>query len=362
MNFLARFQASLAEHGFTADSAQLHAASRLNDLEERLAAREPTRLSRFWVRLWHRTRQPVVRGIYLWGGVGRGKTLLMDLFAASAPARLRRLHFHHFMHEVHARLRDLRHAAQENPLAFIADEISSDIDVLCFDELFVSDIADAMILGTLFEALSQRGVTLVITSNAPPDQLYKDVLQRNRFLPTIALLEQLTEVVQVDAGVDYRLRRLEREPLYILEDGDSERRLERRFRDLAMADGTVGGTIEVEGRMLPVRRLAAGVVWFDFDVVCRGPRGTDDYIALAHQFHTIILSGVSDLSRDENATRRFIALVDELYDRGVKLLMSTSAPIEALYTGDRLAFEFRRTLSRLTEMQSSDYLQLPHRP
>jgi cell division protein ZapE len=361
VNFTAQFQAALAQHGFTADQTQLYAASRLGDLQERLAAHAARRSPIFWGRLWSHHQRPIVKGVYLWGGVGRGKTMLLDLFAATTQVRVRRSHFHHFMHEVHARLRDLRHSAQENPLTFIAEEISKDIDLLCFDELYVSDIADAMILGTLFEALTQRGVTLVITSNAPPENLYKDGLQRNRFLPTIALLERLTEVVEVDAGIDYRLRRLQREPLYIAEDESSDARLESRFRDLAMTDGIIGGTLDVEGRSLPVRRRHAGIVWFEFDALCRGPRGTDDYIALAHQFHTIVLSGVDDLTADENAARRFIALVDELYDRGVKLLMSTTVPLDRLYQGDRLAFEFRRTLSRLTEMQSSDYLQLPHR-
>jgi cell division protein ZapE len=354
-----RFESLLAEHGFTPDAAQRYAADRLDDLASRLvdSGRRPT--PAFWNRWW---KGPAVatRGIYLWGGVGRGKTMLVDLFAATTGARIQRLHFHHFMQAVHGRLKTLRQSARENPLATVAREFASQISVLCLDELYVSDIADAMILGTLFDAMSTHGITLVITSNVPPSGLYPDGLQRNRFLPTIALLENLTEVIEVEAGIDYRLRRLQKAPLYTLETDNSDERPAQRFRELAMSVGSGSGSIDVEGRQISYRQRHAGVIWFDFDALCRGPRGTDDYIAIAHQFHTVIVSGIPVLTGDDNAARRFIAFVDECYDRGVKLVLSAEAPIETLYQGEKLAFEYRRAQSRLTEMQSLDYLQLPH--
>jgi cell division protein ZapE len=315
-----------------------------------------------WRRLFHNAQPKLVRGIYLWGGVGRGKTMLLDLFAAQSGARIRRIHFHHFMRDVHARLRELHDSAQDNPLSIIAADYASSIDVLCLDELLVSDIADAMILGGLFSGLTEKGVTLVITSNLPPDQLYRDGLQRSRFLPAIELLEKITEVVEVDAQIDYRLRTLQSEPLIIRADAEADERMAERFMGIAMAPGLQDGLIEIEGRQIHFRGRHDGVVWFDFAALCLGPRGTLDYIALARQFHTVFLSSVPDLSADDNAVRRFIALVDEFYDRNVKLLLSIETSLEDLYRGERLAFDFRRTLSRLNEMTSRAYLELPHRP
>jgi len=303
-----------------------------------------------------------VRGAYLWGGVGRGKTFLMDLFHASLQVPTRRTHFHRFMHEVHGRLRDLRDLP--DPLQRVASDIAADCRVLCFDELYVSDVADAMILAGLFGALVEAGVSLVFTSNAAPRDLYRDGLQRQRFVPAIELIEQHTEVLNVDGGTDYRLRQLERAPLYIsTKTYDADRLLALRFESIAGAAGESGGTVEIEGRDIALLRRTVDVAWFDFPALCHGPRSQADYIEIARSFHTVVISAVPkfDSSRDDEA-RRFIALVDEFYDRGVKLVLSAEGPPTDLYQGERLAFEFQRTASRLSEMQTHAYLKRPHRP
>jgi cell division protein ZapE len=288
--------------------------------------------------------------------------MLVDLFVECVGQRVRRSHFHRFMHDAHARLRALRAEAHEDPVATVATELADGLDVLCFDELYVNDIADAMIIGGLFEGLNDAGVTLVVTSNVAPRQLYRDGLQRSRFLPTIDLLERVTVVAEVDAGIDYRLRRLERAPMTVRSSPDSELWLSERFDGLARPDARSSGCIQIEGRPVAYRRMHAGIVWFDFKALCEGPRGTDDYIEIARQFDTVLISDVPVLGGDDNAARRFVALVDEFYERGVKLLLSTAGAFEQLYTGERLAFEFRRTVSRLIEMQSHAYLARPHLP
>ncbi len=285
----------------------------------------------------------------------------MDLFHATAGVPAQRTHFHRFMHDVHARLNALRD--RTDPLGQIATDVAAAGRVVCFDELHVSDIADAMILAGLFEALVTRGVTLVFTSNTPPDGLYPGGLQRQRFLPAIALIERHTEVVNVDAGRDYRLRQLERAPLYVsTRTYDADVLLAQRFEAIAGRGGEAG-SIEIDGRSIPVRSRTHDVIWFDFAALCSGPRSTSDYIEIARGFHTVVLSGVPrfDPTRDDEA-RRFIALVDELYDRGVKLVVSAEGPPADLYHGQRLAFEFQRTASRLAEMQTHGYLERAHRP
>ncbi len=351
--------------GYPPDAAQLAAIGRLEQLRARL--RRAERRERRW--LWRlrvafgrvAARRPIP-GIYLWGSVGRGKTLLLDLFYSSLEVPARRAHFHRFMQEVHARLERLRAAGVENPLEQIGVDIAAEIRVLCFDELYVADIADAMLLGGLFSALIEHGVTLVFTSNAPPAELYRDGLQRSRFLPAIALLERTTSLVKVDADCDYRLRQLKRAPLYLSTADDAvDAFLLQRFEAIAGEAGSAGGTIEIEGRPIPVRRRAAGAVWFEFAALCEGPRSTADYIEIARQYHTVAVANLPLLGADDDdATRRLIALVDEFYERGVKLLVSAAAAPEALYHGERLAFEFRRTASRLVEMQSHEYLARPH--
>ncbi len=367
MTLTERYRTELARPGFASDPAQRAAVARLEELRGRLA-RAARRERGFWWRLGvalGRVRpRRAVRGLYLWGGVGRGKTLLMDLFCAVLAVPARRAHFHHFMQDVHARLAALRPLALEDPLARIAADLAAETRVLCFDELYVSDIADAMLLAGLFDGLIERGVTLVVTSNVPPRDLYRDGLQRSRFLPAIALLERATLVLEVDGGCDYRLRQLERAPLYVAAGGAAaDLTLAERFTAIAGESGSAGGEIAIEDRKLAVRRRAAGVIWFDFEALCAGPRATADYIEIARQHHTVVISAVPsfDAARDDEA-RRFIAVVDEFYERGVKLVLSAAVTPERLYAGERLAHEFRRTSSRLAEMQSHDYLARPHRP
>ena len=363
MSVAERFEAYLSAQGWRPDGSQSNAAARLDQLAHAIGvARQSQLRPTLLARLLTPRRAPPPRGLYLWGGVGRGKTLLVDLFVAEVGGRTRRSHFHRFMHDVHARLSTLRASAIVDPIAALAREVSDEVDLLCFDELFVTDIADAMILGALFKGLTEQGVTLVITSNTPPSGLYKDGLQRNRFLPTIALLEEVTAVVEVDGGTDYRLRALRRAPVFTLCGERSDDFLNERFLELSMGPSASDTLIEIEGRAINCRKRKGGIAWFDFSAICLGPRGTDDYIFISRQFHTVIVSDVPELSNDDNAARRFISMIDEFYERSVKLLLSTAVPINSLYSGERLAFEFRRTISRLTEMQSESYLGLPHRP
>jgi cell division protein ZapE len=304
-----------------------------------------------------------VRGLYLWGSVGRGKTYLMDLFFNALPfPDKRRQHFHRFMATVHEQLK--AHRNVENPLELVAEEIANDTRILCFDELAVTDIADAMLLGGLFAGLFARGVTLAATSNIAPDQLYGGGLQRQRFLPTIALLTEHCQVMHVDGAVDYRLRALERADVYQTPTGSlADQRLTEFFEAIAPDEGDKGGALEIFGRRLAYRRAADGVIWFEFKDICDGPRSQDDYIELSRLYQTVLLSNVPRFDATlENQARRFIALVDEFYDRRVKLILSAEAPAAELYRGERLKQDFLRTQSRLQEMQSHDYLAEAHRP
>jgi cell division protein ZapE len=307
-------------------------------------------------------RSNAPRGVYLWGDVGRGKTFLMDMFYASLnTSRKQRKHFHRMMSDIHARLKSLHDL--EDPLDHVAEEISRDTSVLCFDEFFVSDIGDAMLLARLLEGLFRRGVTLVATSNVRPADLYKKGLQRERFLPAIALLESHTRIEHVDDGADYRLRRLQDVGTYLTPaDSVADAKLERFFRDCAASAGIDDPTLDILGRPVIARRCAADIAWFEFSALCDGPRSAQDYIELARRFQTVIVSQIPVLTPDDDdATRRFISLVDEFYDRRVKLMVSAAAPVGRLYLGRELAFEFRRTASRLTEMQSAEYQHEAHR-
>ena len=287
----------------------------------------------------------------------------MDTFFDTLPFEDKlRAHFHRFMQRVHRELKSL--AGEKNPLISVADRIADEARVICFDEFFVSDITDAMILAGLFERLFERGVVLVATSNIVPDQLYKDGLQRARFLPAIALIKQNVEVVNVDGGVDYRLRALEQAELYHSPLGvEAEASLQASFERLAPETPLSDQLLEIEGRNIVARQVADDVAWFEFDELCDGPRSQYDYIELAKIFHAVLVSNVPVLGggRDDQA-RRFINLVDEFYDRNVKLVLSAAAPLDSLYTGGRLDFEFERTQSRLLEMQSQEYLAREHRP
>ena len=358
---LERYEAELAAGGFSPDPAQAGAVTLLDDLARRLAAGRPRPrrlLGRF-------RRQSVVpeTGLYLWGDTGRGKTWLMDLFYQSLPfAEKRRQHFHRFMAHVHAELKTLRRV--RDPLQQVADRLAGKTRVMCFDEFFVSDIADAMILGGLLGALFERGVTLVSTSNIPPDNLYAGGLQRARFLPAIAQIKMYCDIHEMNGPVDYRLRTLEQAAVYYHPAGPaSDAALSECFDRLSPEACLRDEPLEILGRVIPTRRRADGVAWFDFTAICEGPRSQADYIEVARSFHSVLVSSVPRLDDTlANASRRFIALVDEFYDRNVKLIMSAAAPLERLYAGRRLDFEFRRTRSRLEEMQSHDYLARPHLP
>lgn len=307
---------------------------------------------------------PPVRGLYMWGGVGRGKTWLMDLFFRAIPGdRKLRLHFHRFMLRVHQELTELQ--GQSDPLEIIADRFKAQTDILCFDEFFVSDITDAMLLGTLMEALFARGIALVATSNIPPDDLYRNGLQRARFLPAIELIKRHCDIMNVDAGIDYRLRTLTSAHLWMQPLNDeTAREMERMFVALAgVARDDEKPVLDVNHRPLPTLGVAEGVVAMDFHTLCGEARSQHDYIELSRRFHSVLLYNVPVmLNRTEDQARRFLALVDEFYERHVKLVVAAEASLFEIYQGERLKFEYQRCLSRLQEMQSEEYLRLEHLP
>nr|WP_292997300.1 cell division protein ZapE [Nevskia sp.] len=352
-----RYAADLLRPGFVSDPAQAHAVDALQRVYDELIENPPRR--RFGSSRLTWTRVP---GLYLWGGVGRGKTYLMDAFFDALPfTRKRRTHFHRFMLDVHARRN--RFPDESDPLLKVAEEIAEQTRVLCFDEFFVADIADAMILGRLFEALFKRNVTLVATSNVPPDGLYKDGLQRQNFLPAIEVLKKNVTVINVDGGTDYRLRTLQDAELYLHpSDAAADARLMKHFDALAPFGSRSPAEVRLNDRVLSARKAAEGAVWFEFAELCEGPRSAADYIELGRQNHTVVLSNVPQMASDrDDAARRFMTLVDEFYDRGVKLLIGAAVPPSELYVGSRLKFEFARTQSRLQEMQSQEYLAQAHK-
>jgi cell division protein ZapE len=357
----ALYAAEIAKRGFKADPAQREAIRQLERLRAELTEAAAAPLGKRLLRgLTSNGGAP--RGVYLWGGVGRGKTWLMDLFFASLTlAAKRRTHFYRFMQEVHADLKRLK--GMQSPLEGVADKIAKKARVICFDELFVSDIADAMILAGLFGALLKRNVALVFTSNVKPKDLYKNGLQRDRFVPTIALIEKHCAVLNVDGGVDYRLRQLTAAPIYLETRGaDTQARLEELFDDLSDEDVETGHDISVNGRKIKVVRESENVIWFEFAALCEGPRSPADYVAIASEYQSVIIANVPVFGIDaDNAARRFISVIDEFYDRGVKAVISAAAAPADLYKGEKLKFEFQRTASRLTEMQSEEYLARAHR-
>jgi cell division protein ZapE len=359
-----QYQRQLAARRAASDPEQLAVLARFEQLRTALGESAGRRRLPRWLGRWTRRATPSApRGIYLWGEVGRGKTWLMDLFfeSLSFPEKLRN-HFHHFMQEIHAQLRSREGTV--DPLEQVAAALAERARVICLDELFVSDITDAMLLGGLFSALLDHGVTLVITSNVPPGDLYRDGLQRARFLPAIALLETRLDVVALHGTIDYRLRHLRQAPIYI-SNADPQRAqesLEALFERLAGQQGETDRRLQIGGRLLCAYRRRGAVVWFSFATLCEGPRSVSDYVEIASQFRTVLISDIPVLTRDnEDAARRLIALVDEFYDRGVKLVVSAARPPAELYQGERLRQEFLRTASRLIEMQSEEYLARAHR-
>jgi cell division protein ZapE len=353
------YQRECGRLGYKPDPAQTKVVALFDELRDRLIAAKPKRL--LGKLLSGGKQHELQRGLYVWGGVGRGKTWLMDLFFQSLPFRdKQRSHFHRFMQSLHDELK--KHRQQADPLDRVADRIAQKGRILCFDELFVTDIADAMLLGNLFRGLFKRGVTLVATSNVAPDDLYKEGLQRARFVPAIRLLKEHTQVVHMDGGADYRLRLLERAHTWFdTRATTSTADLEKLFDAIAAEPGATDTTLILNHRRLRAHRHADGAIWFAFKELCEGPRGQADYIEIARCYHTVLLTDVPVLGPDaENAARRFISLVDEFYDRAVKLIVSAAAPVPELYRGSKLTFEFERTKSRLIEMQSQDYLSRPH--
>ena len=343
------------EAGFDTDPAQLAVLECLDALHARLAVGSTS--PRGWRRLLAR-RRAAVRGMYLWGSVGRGKTYLMDLLHESVPRDCLRLHFHRFMQRVHAELGRL--AGKADPLRDVADGIAAEARLLCFDEFFVSDIGDAMILAELLNHLFERRVTLVATSNVEPSHLYENGLQRRRFLPAIGLIERNCDVVAMGGDVDFRLRVLRQSRIY--RSAADEVGLERSFRELCPGLAERDARLQVNGRTILARQRGEDVVWFEFGQICGGPRSQNDYIELAREFHAVVVSGVPVFTpTTEDQARRFISLIDEFYDRNVKMLISAEAPVERLYQGVRLSFEFQRTESRIIEMQGEEYLARSHR-
>lgn len=348
----------LAERGYASDPSQLNAVARLQQAYDEWVNFRERRSSRI-KRLVNRPDVP--RGIYLWGGVGRGKSFLMDSFFTVVPVvRKTRLHFHEFMRDIHRQLDEQKDV--EDPLNIVAAKIARKYRLICFDEFHVSDIADAMILYNLMSALFERGVSFVLTSNYAPEGLYPDGLHRDRMLPAIALLTEKLDIVQVDAGTDYRKRIMAQVDVYHTPlDGDAERALGQSFSSIAESSDQ-DPRITIESRELRALRRAGGIIWFDFATLCGGPRSQNDYLEIASRFHTVILSGVPQMSAEmASEARRFTWLIDVLYDHRVKLMMSAEVAPELLYTEGRMAHEFHRTVSRILEMQSVEYKESTRR-
>lgn len=363
MTPLQKYEQDMQSDEFSRDEAQANAVKQLDSLFHRLVeANQPQGVFGKLISRLSSSKEPV-KGLYFWGGVGRGKTYLMDMFYDQLPFENKmRLHFHRFMHQLHEQLK--AHKGQRDPLLKIADEIAAKTCVICFDEFFVSDITDAMLLGGLFEALFKRGVSLVATSNIPPEKLYWNGLQRERFIPAIKLIEAHTDIVNVDSGIDYRLRTLEQADIFHTpHDQAAIDNLNFSFDHLATEEQARGTQIMVEHRKIKTERCAEGVIWFQFKQICETARSHADYIEISRCYHTVMVSEIPQLqAKDDAAARRFISLVDEFYERHVKLMITASVELEVLYQGKQLAFEFKRTLSRLQEMQSHDYLAREHLP
>jgi len=363
-----KYKQDLTRDDFLFDAAQEHAVTHLQRLYEDLQ-KKPIAVSGFkkvlnrWKKVYMKPEVKPIQGLYFWGGVGRGKTYLVDTFYDCLPfTNKSRVHFHRFMHRVHDELKLL--TGQSDPLKIIAKRFADETCIICFDEFFVSDITDAMILGTLFEELFALNVTLVATSNIIPDELYRNGLQRERFLPAIKLINEHTDIVNVDSGVDYRLRTLEQAEIFHFPlDEQANDNLNHYFRQLSCEPGEQGAEIEINHRQLPTIAVSDGVAFFEYSVLCESARSQSDYMEISRFYHTVLIANVTQMhAENDDATRRFIALVDEFYERNVKLIMSAEVTLEDLYSGGRLSFEFKRCLSRLQEMQSHDYLASEHLP
>ena len=358
LSVTANYERELQVRGFTSDPAQQRAIAALQRCADDWAAYKAQRSNSLKKLI---NRPDIPRGVYMFGGVGRGKSFLMDCFFDAVPIKRKtRLHFHEFMREVHREMRDMQGTV--NPLDVLGKRMAERYKLICFDEFHVADITDAMILHRLLDSLFANGVGFVTTSNFKPDDLYPDGLHRDRILPAIALLNQRLEVINVDNGTDYRRRTLEHVPLYLTPNGaEADASMTDTFNRLAEAHDE-DPALHIENRTIQARRRAGGVVWFDFRALCGGPRSQNDYLEIASQFHTVMLSDVPHMPVNRaSEARRFTWLVDVLYDRRVKLVMSAEVPPEQLYTEGPLAHEFPRTVSRLNEMQSAEFLALERR-
>lgn len=365
MTPLAEYHQAVASGRLQNDKDQLQIMQALQALFDELVAVEQQQAGWFvhLKRCLTGGQSELPRGLYIWGTVGRGKTLMVDMFFHNLPfERKLRMHFHRFMQMIHHELRHLEHMS--DPMIVIADQLARRARVICFDEFHVADITDAMLLGNLFKGLFDRGVVLVATSNTEPQYLYWDGLQRERFLPAIELIERNTRVMRIGGDTDHRLAFLDHAEIYHWPlDDAAEANLAENFVNLAPEAGTHNEVIEVEGREIPTIRHADGVVWFEFEALCGGPRSADDYIEIARTYQTVLLSNVPELTPDiEDKAKRFINLIDELYDRRVKLIISAAEAPDCLYSGGRHAADFQRTVSRLHEMSSHAYLADSHRP
>lgn len=363
---IVKYERDLASGQFQPDAAQRRAVEALQRLYDDLLVSEQHHQGGWLRRLKQRIQgaPAAPKGIYFWGGVGRGKTYLVDTFFDSLPFnRKLRLHFHRFMHRIHDELKALK--GRSDPLPIIADKLALEARVLCFDEFFVQDITDAMILGTLMQELFARGVVLVATSNIVPDDLYRNGLQRQRFIPAIEQIKLHCDVINVDSGIDYRLRTLTQAQIYHTPaDAAADASLQGYFHQLVPNyDATDAATeIEINHRTIPIRMVHDGVIMFSFSALCETARSQNDYIEIAQCYHTVLISDVPQMgAHNDDAARRFIALVDEFYERRVKLIMSATVPLDQLYSQGTLNFEFKRCISRLREMQSHEYLGLAHK-
>ncbi|MDG1250040.1 MAG: cell division protein ZapE [Gammaproteobacteria bacterium] len=360
-----RYQKDLQSEEFNPDLAQLLVVDHLHALEQALLSK-PTNKNGITQRiktLFGKKEPPAhaIRGLYIYGTVGRGKTYLMDLFYDCLPPEEKmRMHFHRFMHEIHHRLNQVKN--EKEPLKLVADHFRKRTRILCLDELFVADIGDAMLLSGLLSAMFESGITLVTTSNCTPDDLYKEGLQRARFLPAIELLKNNTNVVELGGDIDHRLQFLQQADIYHYPlDESAEQVMLDNFHHIAPDAGKENELLEIEERSIQTKRSADGVVWFEFDELCNGPRSAADYIEIARCFNTVLISNLPDLTHNNDIARRFITAIDEFYDRSVKLVISASAEVDQLYQGKKLAFEFQRTVSRLIEMRSKEYLAKEHK-
>ena len=362
---LEKYKNDLNSDGFNADPSQEAAVIDLQKLFVDLCTKQPNEiflLKKLKYLLGIKTENKII-GLYFWGGVGRGKTYLVDCFFDCLPFENKwRIHFHRFMQNIHKELNELSNI--ESPLEIIADRLSQKTQIICFDEFHVSDITDAMLLGGLLEALFKRNVVLVATSNQHPDQLYYDGLQRDRFLPAISLLKKNTKVVNIDSGIDYRLEFFDHAEIYHSPlDDNANAILEDDFIHVCPDKGDEASILEIEDREIETVRRGDGVVWFDFKAICAGPRGVADYIEIARQYQTVLIANIPVMNDNDNdVAKRLIILVDEFYDRNVKLIITAEAAPAKLYQGKRLAESFKRTQSRLEEMRTHDYLAKEHLP